>query len=104
LAISWLGTIHSWFTLFAGLRHSVRKRAHMPFELERAAKNGARMDRKLMLEIDPHTAYVADLRIRNAEFCRKMLTAIRRGEERCPTSVDTTPGTKRPILGHVRSD
>ena len=76
----------------------------MPFELEHAGKNGARMDRKLMLEIDPHVAYVADLRTRNAEFCRRMLTAIKRGEERCPTGVETTPGTKHPILGYVRPD
>ena len=76
----------------------------MPFEIQYAGKKGARMDRKLILETDPHAAYVADLRTRNAEFCHRMLTAIKRGEERCPTSVDTTPGTKRPIIGYVRSD
>ena len=76
----------------------------MPFELEHIGKKGALMNRKLMLEIDPHAAYVADLRIRNAEFCHRMLAAIKRGEERCPTGVDTTPGTKRPMFGYVRSD
>ena len=54
------------------------------------------MDRKLY-ELDPHIAYIADLRNRDGEVCRRKLNAIKRGKEHCPISVDTMPGTKRPI-------
>jgi hypothetical protein len=61
------------------------------------------MDRKLY-ELDPHAAYIADLRTRDGEFCRRMLKAINRGDEHCPITVDTMPGTKRPIIGYTRPD
>ena len=62
------------------------------------------MDRKPLLEsLDTHAAYMADLRSRDAEFRHRMLKAIKRGEEHCPISVDTTPRTRHPVLGYMIS-
>ena len=47
-----------------------------------------------------NVAVMANFRKQDAEFCRRLLLAIQRGHERCPTRVDTTPGTVRPILGY----
>jgi hypothetical protein len=45
-------------------------------------------------------AVMANLRDRDTEFCRRLLLAIEHGDERCPTSVNTKPGTRRPIFGY----
>jgi hypothetical protein len=39
----------------------------------------------------------AHLRDQDDEFCRRMLAAIARGSETCPTEVSTKPGTKNPL-------
>ena len=57
------------------------------------------MRQKLDASADSLTV-MANLRNQDAEFCRRLLSAIEHGAERCPTSVNTSPGTKRPILGY----
>jgi hypothetical protein len=44
-------------------------------------------------------AILAKLQQQDAEFCQKLMCAIERGKESCPTSINKNPGTKRPILG-----
>jgi hypothetical protein len=45
-----------------------------------------------------------DLRRQDAKFCQRLRKAIDSGRELCPTAVNSTPGTQRPILGYQRSD
>ena len=47
---------------------------------------------------------IARLRKQDDEFCRRLRIAIERGSEFCPTTVNTTPCTSRPILNYTRPD
>ena len=44
------------------------------------------------------------LREQDDKFCQVLRTAIENGNENCPTGINRTPCTQRPILNYTRPD